>query len=71
MPRNKCPWFDPATKPERPGLYSVKLAPKGRPFWRYWNGSQWGTVSRFADRAVANQTGPVRTDVLGWRGVLK
>lgn len=71
MPRNKCPWFPMATQPVRVGLYSLKLAPKGRPFWCFFNGSQWGMVSRFADRAVANQTSTKPVAALGWRGVLK
>lgn len=69
MPRNKCPWFKPTDKPARPGVYSVKVTHRGRPFFRHWDGKRWGRVSLTV--AGARQDGPGNHGLLFWRGLLK
>jgi hypothetical protein len=72
MPRNKCPWFEPTQKPVRPGVYSVKVTLRGRPFYRHWDGKDWGRVSITIE--IANTNRAPRLGFYGtlpWRGLLR
>lgn len=70
--RNKCPWFNADEKPVRVGVYSVKVTPRGRPFFRHWNGETWGAVCFTAANAELHRDSHLGLyGLLPWRGVLK
>jgi hypothetical protein len=61
------PWFEPGTKPARPGVYErqVRLAP-----YSYWNGLVWGMSSETPANALRNRHIESLRQEARWRGVL-
>ncbi|MEY5100810.1 MAG: hypothetical protein RJA36_3529 [Pseudomonadota bacterium] len=59
-------WFEPGTKPARPGVYErqVHLAP-----YSYWNGLVWGMSSQTPARALFNRHVESLHQDARWRGL--
>lgn len=59
-------WFEPGTKPARPGVYErqVRLAP-----YSYWNGLVWGMSSQTPANAMRNRHIESLRQEARWRGL--
>lgn len=60
------PWFEPGTRPARPGVYErqVRLAP-----YSYWNGRWWSLSSQTAETAWLNRGLESLRQDARWRGL--
>ena len=64
------PWFPPEVKPVHVGVYMSDDTPLG-PWFRYWNGKQWGAAAKTIDKAMELETISFACQENKWRGLLR